>query len=77
MDNGVGEVHVKAIKREAENGVKSENGVDSENGEPAVKIKKEGKSNLCFFLTSVSDSYWAWSLWCVYGLGIIINMLQV
>ncbi|XP_034234843.1 poly(U)-binding-splicing factor half pint isoform X2 [Thrips palmi] len=35
MENGVGEVHIKAIKREAENGVKPEN------GEPAAKIKRE------------------------------------
>lgn len=37
MENGVDEVHIKAIKREAENGVKPEN------GEPAAKIKRESK----------------------------------
>lgn len=43
MENGVGEVHIKAIKREAENGVKPEN------GEPAAKIKRESKYIHCAF----------------------------
>lgn len=39
IGNGMEEIHPKAVKREAENGV------DAENGEPPVKIKKESKYN--------------------------------
>ncbi|KAJ1525764.1 hypothetical protein ONE63_008969 [Megalurothrips usitatus] len=40
IGNGISETHPKAVKREAENGVKTEN------GEPAAKIKRE--SATCF-----------------------------
>lgn len=49
IGNGISETHPKAVKREAENGVKTEN------GEPAAKIKRESKymcenvSIPCFF----------------------------